>query len=148
MSIKCRNGSRGRWVSSAWFATVLLGLSLVGLARWGQSSPAPALKPGPISNGYFWVTVTNGVTNEFYEIYSLNDLTVTNPWNLVATGAVEVTNFSILMGPSLQRFFKARSGRDWDNDNVLNYQDGDPNNSHIGVLTITIDSPTNGQNIQ
>jgi hypothetical protein len=98
-----------------------------------------------ISNGYFWVTVTNGVTNEFYEIYSVNNLT--NPWSLVATGSVQVTNFSIWMGPDLQRFFKARAGRDWDNDNVFNWQDGDPNSTNIGVLTITIDSPINGQNI-
>jgi hypothetical protein len=51
------------------------------------------------------------------------------------------------MGPDLQRFFKARAGRDWDNDNVFNWQDGDPNSTNIGVLTITIDSPINGQNI-
>jgi hypothetical protein len=145
LSIKCTKGDRGRWVGSAGLATFLLGLVLLGWARWGESSPAPGLKPGVISNGYFSVTVTNGVTNEFYEIYGLNNLT--NPWSLIVTGDVQVTNFSIWMGPDNQRFFKARSGRDWDNDNVLNYKDADPNSTNIGVLTITIDTPTNGQNI-
>jgi len=34
---------------------------------------------------------------------------------------------------------------DSDGDGILDYQDGDPNNTGIGVLSITIDSPTSGQ---
>jgi hypothetical protein len=144
MKIQCK-GNESRWVEPAGLGIASVALVLLGWAPWGQGSPAPGLKPGAISNGYFTVTVTNGITNEFYEIYGLNNLT--NQWNLVATGDVQVTNFSIWMGPDLQRFFKARSGRDWDNDNVLNWKDADPNSTNIGVLSITIDSPVNGQNI-
>ena len=59
-----------------------------------------------------------------------------------------MTNFSIPMGASPLNFFKARAGNDWDADGIPNSQDADPNSTNFGILSITIDNPTNGATIQ
>jgi hypothetical protein len=40
------------------------------------------------------------------------------------------------------------SANDSDGDGVPNWEDADPNNPNVGILTITIDSPANGEVLQ
>ena len=102
-----------------------------------------------LSNDTVMLTVTNGATNVFYEIYATNAVSSNLTWSLSATGGLGVTNFSVPMGAATINFFKARAGNDWDGDGILNFQDANPNNYNTNdLLSVTIDSPTNGSTIQ
>jgi len=136
-----------RWKFWLSLSSLELTLLIIGLPKLGETSPPPALLAGPLTNGFLSLTVTNGTNNEFYEIYGAPTVDSTN-WSLVATGAVSVTNFAVPTYAALMGFFKARAGNDWDNDNILNFQDANPNDPNVGVLYITIDSPTNGTTLR
>ena len=135
-----------------WIATLLgfvCGLAvLLVVPKLALTSPAPGLSPGPVTNGYLGLTVTNGVTNEFYEIYTTPTLDPGYVWTLSVTGALEQTNFSVPVGPSWTGFFKARAGTDWDGDGVPNWKDAAPDDAGLGVLSVTIETPANGSTIQ
>jgi hypothetical protein len=148
MKIAYGGQSWRRWISSAGFGLLLLGLILLGVTHWGQSSPIPAVKITVSSNNNVLVTVTNGTNNEFYEVYTRLSLHSNDFWSGSITGLLGQTNFVISMGPRQMSFFKAESGLDRDGDGVQNFQDADKNDTNVGILTITIQSPVNGANLQ
>jgi len=130
------------------FGAGLLALAMVvGIPKLGRSSPIPGLSIRLIGGTNIELVVTNGVTNEFYEIYSTNGLQSNTAWSLLYTGYEGVTSFLWEIGPEQRRYFKARSGKDWDGDGIENYRDADGNNSNVGQLFITIESPTNNATI-
>lgn len=129
-------------------ATIVGSILLVSLcALWinvGKSDVAPGLSIKVLASNQFQLTVTNGAATNNYEIYRRVFLDPLYPWALHLVGTNGQTNFTALMGIESLGFFEARLGSDSDGDGVPNSRDGDPFNAGIGILTITIDSPTNG----
>lgn len=127
----------------------LLAISLVALlSPRGSFATGPVLVGGPLSNGYFFVTVTNGTLGGVYEIFEKYSLDANVPWSGSMTGGVGVTNFMKYVGPSVSWFFKAIATNDLDGDGIENSRDADPNNpTNNAALTITIVSPANGSNL-
>ena len=120
------------------------------MALWpelAKTSPAPGLTIALTSSNIVTLTITNGVTNEFYEVYSKIQLQ-TLDWTFFTNGTSGQTSFTAATFPAQSRFFRARATNDWDGDGVLNWADADPNSTNIGYLTITIESPANGALLQ
>ena len=143
-----------RPTNRAWptnFAVLLL-LALTGglalaLIHASALATAPGLTIALSTNDGVLLTVTNGESSEFYEIYSTNSIADYTAWSLSITGSVGQTNFYVPMGPATAWFFKARAGNDWDGDGIRNFQDANPNNTNVGVLSVTIDTPANGSTL-
>ena len=87
-------------------------------------------------------------TSKSYEIYFTSALLNTNtPWSAIAvTGRLGQITFT---NPILDdiRLYRAVEGSDWDGDGIPNSMDADPRSTNVGVLTITIQSPTNNSTI-
>jgi hypothetical protein len=103
------------------------------------------LTPPVINGTNATLTLLDGDTNKSYDIYFVSPLLSSNtPWNLiVALGSQGQTNFTVMV-TNLYGCFQAAEGNDWDGDGVLNYMDANPISTNVGVLTITIEAPTNG----
>lgn len=112
--------------------------------------PQPVLRITPLGTNQFLVVITNGVTNVNYEIYRTPVLgdDLNYPFTLHIIGNLGQTNFTIDMGPDASGFILAGIGSDWDADGIENYRDANPNDPNVGVLSVTIDSPTSGQLFQ
>jgi len=52
------------------------------------------------------------------------------------------------MGPYFQGFYQVTGSTNWNNNGIPNWDYADPNNPGLGVLTVTIVSPAQGQIIQ
>ena len=121
------------------------------LALWAtaQSVPQPVLTIGSTNGTQFQLTITNAVASTNYEIYRTPLLNDTNfPWTLHIVGNVGQSNFVVDTEEVYEMsFFRAGIGSDWDLDGIPNSQDANPIDATIGILSITIDSPTNGSTI-
>ncbi len=106
--------------------------------------PQPVLKITPLGTNQVQIVITNGVGYTNYQIYRTPLLGDTNyPWVYSATGAVGQTTFTIDKGIDTSGFFRASIGYDLDGDGIPGWMDANDNDPAIGVLSITIDSPTN-----
>jgi hypothetical protein len=145
------SAKRPKWrVFSASLIVSLLLAFVGGLAfvLFRASAAAPGLTITISTNDTVLLTVTNALVNEAYEIYATNSVSDNMAWSLSITGALGVSNFSVSTWPATRMFFKARASNDWDSDGIPNFKDANPNNTNIGVLSVTIDSPANGSTIQ
>jgi hypothetical protein len=131
--------------SAALFAGVC---SLLGLWATAQSVPQPVLTIAATNGTQFQLTITNAVAYTNYEIYRTPLLNDTNfPWTLHIVGYPGQSNFIVDSEVYGTSFFRAGIGSDWDLDGVFNDRDANPFDATIGILSITIDSPTNGSTI-
>jgi hypothetical protein len=122
--------------------------ALVALLATGQSVPQPVLTIAPTNGTQFQITITNAVATTNYEIYRTPLLNDTNfPWTLHIVGDVGQSNFIVDTEVFDTSFFRAGIGSDWDLDGIPNSRDANPTDPTIGILTITIDSPTNGASL-
>src|SRR2546425_8161082 len=147
MKIETRQDRSGRWLTSASICiAVIFGVG-VALPRVARTSPIPGLSAVLTATGTVSLTVTNGVTNEYYTIFTQDFLDTNFPWSGSITGRLGQTNFSVPIGQAF-RFFRAESGVDRDGDGIENYRDADPNSTNVNyALRVIIESPTNGANI-
>lgn len=112
---------------------------------------SPGLQLGGFSTNlgqtYLSLTITNGSSTNAYEIHTRPSLNANFPWipNIIGTNGQ--TNFLIEVGPEQMMFFRALACTDCDNDGVLNWQDGNPNDTNVARLTITILSPANNSTV-
>ncbi|HEY6185405.1 MAG TPA: hypothetical protein VIW67_24415 [Terriglobales bacterium] len=126
-------------VSAAAFAMVWTLLAAV---------PAPVLKITQISSNQFQIVITNGVSTTNYEVFRTPVLADPSyPWTLHLIGSIGQTNFTVSTGIEDMGFFHVQLGVDADQDGSPDWQDGQPLNSGVGILTITIDSPANGSTV-
>src|SRR5262249_46347544 len=122
--------------------------AFVAVLATGQFVPQPVLIIQPTNGTQFQLTITNAVASTNYEIYRTPLLADTNfPWTLHMIGNVGQSNFVVDTEVFGTSFFRVGIGSDWDLDGVPNDRDANPTDPMIGILTITIDSPTNGSTI-
>jgi hypothetical protein len=114
-----------------------------GFSPMGQTqSGVPYLTIAP-TNGVFLLTVYNDIGPTNYEIWTTPVLTDPS-WTLVTNGLPGQTNFAVNMGPFETEFYRALM----DTNTIPVWELADPNNPSEGILTVFIDSPTNGAVIQ
>ncbi len=141
-------------VVNGWVVrTVPIGIALVagawGLIYSALAAPQPVLTIAPLGSNQFNIVITNGVSTTNYTLFwtpVLNDEIY--PWQVLGTNAVGATNFTVDGGEWPIGFFKVLIGIDQDGDGVPEWMDAQPLNPNVGILSITIDSPTNGMVIQ
>lgn len=138
-------------ISHAWIVSALLLAALAGSITTLNvlAGDPPVLSIKSSGGNQFSITVTNAVSPTNYTLYWTPVLVDTNyPWLAVATNAPGQTNFVMDMGPWPVGFLRVMVGLDGDNDSVPDWMDAQPDNSGIGVLSVTIDSPLNGSVFQ
>lgn len=125
------------------------GLCLAGLGIWASALaadvPQPVLKITQTATNQFRVQITNGVSFANYEVFRRPWLAdPVFPFVLHLIGSQGTTNFTVTAGTDPAGFFIAAIGSDFDGDGIANYQDAQPTNGAVGVLSISIQDPTNG----
>jgi len=124
---------------------IIAALGVVIYSALATDPPVLTITP---SGTNFLISITNASPGSTYELYRtpvLNDAAY--PWTLSVTGAVGQSNFIVSKGVEPSGFWRASEGSDWDGDGIPNWLDADPNNSGVGVLSVTIVSPANGSNV-
>ncbi len=126
-------------------AFVVAGL-LFGAGRGlAQGIPQPVLTITSTSSNSVVVTITNAVSLATYDLQTTPVLAnLDYPWTDAKTGTNNQTNFVVSIGPYPTGFFRAEV----DTNGVPLWEAANPTNPSLGILTITIDSPTNGATLQ
>lgn len=109
----------------------------------------PVLEISNLGSNQFSILITNGVSTTNYTLYWTPALENENyPWLVLGTNATGGTNFTVDVGEWDSGFFKVLLGNDADGDMVPEWLDAQPSNPNVGILSVTIDSPTNGMVFQ
>ena len=119
-----------------------VGLVVVATALTAWSQTAPVLTITPLGTNLYSITFTN--TDSTYDLQQTPVLA--NPdyeWTWAAVGSPGQTNF-IVTGVYETGFYRAIL----DTNSVPLWKLADPNNPSLGILAVTIDSPTNNSVIQ
>jgi hypothetical protein len=145
--VRCATGGRARALqTSVLIAAVAVAVWVMRDQILAQSVPQPVLKITPTnSSTQILISITNAVASTNYSIYRTPILGDTNfPWTMVIIGSIGQSNFTADVGVDTTGFFRATIGVDVDGDLVPDWMDADSNDPTLGILSITIDSPTNG----
>jgi hypothetical protein len=138
--------------TSKRFGIVLISLCIFGIiiaAVKVFADPPPVLTIANLGTNQYSITITNGISTANYELYWTPILANPDyPFTLAIVGTEGQTNFVVNMGIYQTGFFQVILGTDWDGDGVPNWQDANPSDPTIGILTVVIDSPTNGMVLQ
>jgi len=126
-----------------------VGWTLLGfvLTTMAQTVPAPVLTVAATNTNQLLITVTNGVSYGNYILYNQHVLGSSN-WTFITNPVPGVTNFLVNMGPYFYGYYMVTGSTNWNNNGIPNWDYADPNNPGLGVLTVTIVSPSQGQIIQ
>ncbi len=109
----------------------------------------PVLTISNLGSNQFNVVITNAVTTTNYTLFWTPVLEDQNyPWQVLGIGNVGQTNFTVDGGTWPFGWFKMLIGTDQDGDGVPEWLDAQPLNPAVGILSVTIDSPTNGMVLQ
>lgn len=135
------------WASGA--AAFGIAFALVALSDSSLGQSAPGVGISLTGTNEVTLSITTGITNLSYEVYFQQAVADTN-WTLIASGA-DATNLTAATDQTAAGFFKilflAADANDVDGDGVVNWQDAQPFNPAIGILSVTIDSPLNGADL-
>ena len=135
-------------IKSHWtvFTRIVGGGLLViatALTVWAQT--APMLTVTPTGTNQLLITITNGLSTVNYELWTTPVLSnPTYPWTTAAIGTIGQTNFTVNAGPYPAGFYRVV----WDTNAIPLWEAANPTNPSLGILTVTIDSPTNGMVLQ
>jgi hypothetical protein len=134
------------WFRITWLVALFLGAGLLIYSAFA-GAPTPAIIITPLTSNQFSIVVTNSLSTTNYELYwspilSDND---NYPFTLYAVGTLGQSNFLFNGDESLSGFFQV--GLEQTYGGIPDYELADPNNPSLGILTISIDSPTNGANL-
>lgn len=128
--------------------TILIVLFVMAICL-GQGVPPPVLTIKSLGGNQFSITITNGVTNGAYVLHWTPVLNNPNyPWEPLSLGDVGETNWTVDGSEWTSSFFKIVVGTDQDGDSVPDWQDANPYDPTIGILSVIIDSPLNGTVLQ
>ncbi|HTV42883.1 MAG TPA: hypothetical protein VMF08_20120 [Candidatus Sulfotelmatobacter sp.] len=106
--------------------------------------PPPVLTIKPLGTNVYAIAVANGVPATTYGIYwtpVLNDADY--PWT-VFVGTNGQTNFTLNMYEYSSGFFMGAVST----NGIPPWELADPSDPSLGILSVTIDSPTNGAALQ
>jgi hypothetical protein len=122
------------------------GLIVVVAALTALSQTAPVLTITATGTNQVSITITNGVSTNNYDLYWTPVLgnTVDYPWKASVIGSTGQTNFIVNKSVWQSQFFRVLV----DTSGIPVYELADPNNPGAGILTVFIDSPTNGAVLQ
>ena len=114
-----------------------------------SNAQQPVLKISNLGSNQFSVLITNGVSTTNYTLFWTPALgNAAYPWTYLGVGDVGETNFTVNGGEWNVGFFRVLLGADFDGDGVVEWLDAQPENPSVGILSVTIDSPTNGMVFQ
>jgi hypothetical protein len=120
------------------------GLIIVATALTALSQSAPVLTIAPLGTNQYLISITNGSATANYDLQWTPVLASTEyPWTWAAIGGTGQTNFTLDMTVYQTAFFRALL----DTNSIPLWEAADPNNPSAGILTVFIDSPTNGSTI-
>ena len=124
---------------------LVAGIFLSATVALTQITP-PVLTVAPTGTNSLVVTVSNWDGVSSYELWKTPVLgdTANYPWTLVRAGTNSETNFTVQIGPYDTSFFRAVV----DTNAIPLWEAADPNNPGAGILTVFIDTPTNGATLQ
>jgi hypothetical protein len=111
-------------------------------ADYQTQSGIPYLVIAPTgTNGIVEITVLNNEGPANYEIWTTPVLgNADYPWTAIAAGTTGTTNFYINLGEYYTGFYQAI----WDTNAIPVWEAANMNTPSVGILTVYIDSPTNG----
>jgi len=117
-------------------------LAIVATALTALSQTAPVLTIAPTGTNQLLITITNATSAVSYELWTTPVLgdTTDYPWTVSAVGGTNQTVFTVDIGSYPAGFFRAVL----DTNAIPLWQAADPNNPAAGILTVFIDSPTDG----
>jgi hypothetical protein len=125
------------------WASAILGVAatVIVAVKVFAAPPPPVISIGSLGTNQVSITITNGVSTANYDLYWTPLLGNPNyPWTAAAIGSTGQTNFLLDMGDISSGFFRVLLE---DTNGIPPWKAADPNNPGLGVLAITIDSPTN-----
>jgi hypothetical protein len=139
-------------IKKHWLAlSGLLGVggALIGIVATAiaQTVPPPVLSIAVTNGTQLSITVTNGVSYGNYILYNQHVLGGSE-WTFVTNPVPGVSNFVVNMGPFFEGFYLVTGSTNWNNGGIPNWDYADPANPGLGVLSVTIVSPSQGQIIQ
>lgn len=127
------------WLGSV--AAIAAGIALLANAQ------QPVLKITDLGTNQFLVEITNSISTTNYTLYWTPALANPNyPWIVLTNNNVGESNFLVDAEGWDTGFFKVLTGTDFDGDGWQEWLDAQPQNPAVGILSVTIDSPTNGFN--
>ena len=133
-----KKGQANRPLQIILYVVSLTGMILAGGLAWAQT--APVLTVAPTGTNQLLITITNGVSTGNYELYWTPVLAnPAYPWTAAVIGYQGQTNFTVDAATFPTGFYRVVV----DTNAIPLWEAADPNNPGAGILTITIDSPTN-----
>jgi hypothetical protein len=121
------------------------GLLVIATAFNALSQSAPVLTIAPLGTNQYSLTVTNSVGSTYYDLQWTPVLANPSyPWSFAAVGTPGQTNFTLNMGGYQTGFFRVLV----DTNSIPLWEAADPNNPSAGILSVFIDTPTNGAVLQ
>lgn len=131
---------------------LVLPVTVASVAAWiaiMANAQQPVLKITDLGNNYFAVTITNGLPSTNYTLFWTPALeNHAYPWEVITVSDIGQTNFLLDMGDWQAAWFRVLVGSDQDGDGSPEWQDAQPLNPAVGILSVTIDGPTNGAVLQ
>jgi hypothetical protein len=134
---------RKNW--TALLATTAGGFFVIATALNVWSQATPYLTVAPTGTNQLLITITNAVSGS-YELWTTPVLgnSTDYPWTITAVGTNGQSSFTVTAGPYPSGFYQALL----DTNGIPLWEAANPTNQSLGVLAVTIDSPTDGAALQ
>jgi hypothetical protein len=137
---------KNHWLTTVSLTLISAALLIAAYCAMAQTAPPPGVTISALGSNQYSVVITNGVLTN-YELRWTPVLGDCNyPWQLIALNTNGATNFQVDGGEFTAGFFAATVEQTF--NGVPDYELANPNNPSLGILTVTITSPTNGAVIQ
>jgi hypothetical protein len=132
-------------INKRWFTLLGIltgGLAVLATALTVRSQTGPTIAIAPQGTNQYSITITTNIGTATYDLLWTPVLANPEyPWSWAVPGVPGQTNYVVnLNGVSDTGFFRTLL----DTNSPPLWEDADPNNPALGILTVTIDSPTNG----
>lgn len=127
------------------YPTIAVLAAIICIITVFAEAQQPVLKISNLGNNQFSVLITNGISTTNYTLYWTPALDDPNYlWQVLTYSTVGESNFIVDANGWSSGFFKVLIGTDFDGDGVPEWQDAQPANPAVGILSVTIDSPLSG----
>lgn len=135
--------TRRLWIGLGSFGGAVV-VAIAALRAFADT-PQPVLAITPLGTNQFAISITNNIGMTTYDLQWTPVLANPDyPWTWAAIGTNGQTNFFLDMSDYQTAFFRTIL----DTNAIPLWEAADPNNPAAGILTVTIDSPTNGAVVQ